>query len=155
MNNATRNTDPNSSHLAESDITTSGERQHQNGIALDVVILFPGLTSKELASHCPLDRYQLARRLNDLFIQNKVDKTDGKHGEQKWYRGSGKIIEAPEKPIEAFQQNMGNFIGRCLEIKNRHTPVSEIAKYESILRQYPPDHNQVPKIKAQIERMKR
>ena len=103
MNTATRNTDPISSHLAESDITTSGERKHQNEIALDVVMLYPGLTSKKLAQHCPLDRYQLARRLNDLFIQGKVDKTDGKREEQKWYAGTGKILPTSEKPIEALQ----------------------------------------------------
>lgn len=100
MNTASRNTDPHSSHLAESDITTSGERQHQNGIALDVVTLFPGLTSKELSEHCPLDRYQLARRLNDLFLHNKVKKVENGTEELKWYIAE----KAPASPVETLKK---------------------------------------------------
>lgn len=158
MNIASRNKDPYSSHLAESDITTSGERQIQNDIALDVVILFPGLTSKELASHCPLDRYQLARRLNDLFLQNKVDKTDGKQGEQKWYKGSGKILSGAQKqslkPVKSETTNRP-FDGTLSNESYALLDTDEKLAYLRFIQwNYPREHREYRAIQVQIDRLK-
>jgi hypothetical protein len=61
-----RNTDPISSHMAAREITLSGARGKQQRLALRVVIEHPGMTSRELAALCSLDRYQMARRLPEL-----------------------------------------------------------------------------------------
>ena len=61
-----RNTDPISSHMAAQALTLSGARGRQQRIALRAVIEHPGMTSRELAALCSLDRYQMARRLPEL-----------------------------------------------------------------------------------------
>lgn len=61
-----RNTDPVTSHIAAQNMKLSGARGKQQRIALRAVIEHPGLTSRELAALCPLDRYQMARRLPEL-----------------------------------------------------------------------------------------
>jgi predicted transcriptional regulator len=61
-----RNTDPASSHMAACEITATGARGQQQRIVFRAVVENPGRTSRELAALCPLDRYQVARRLPEL-----------------------------------------------------------------------------------------
>lgn len=73
---ASRNTDPLSSHLAEDDVTRSGERQRQCDMVLAVVTANPGMTSKELTRYAPpsTDRYTFSRRLPDLEKKGLVQR---------------------------------------------------------------------------------
>lgn len=61
-----RNTDPDSSHLAGEKVTKSGKRRRQMDILLDLVGRRPGMTATEMVDYCHLDRYQISRRLADL-----------------------------------------------------------------------------------------
>ena len=63
---ASRNTDPNSSHLAADDITQSGVRARQQRMVLNAVRRWPGLTSRELAARMNICRYVTGRRLSEL-----------------------------------------------------------------------------------------
>lgn len=63
---ASRKTDPDSSHIAERQITVSGVRGSQQREILELVKQYPGKTSLELTRYSKLDRYQIARRLSDL-----------------------------------------------------------------------------------------
>lgn len=63
---ASRSTDPESSHEAESEITRSGARASQQHKVLAMVRKWPGRTSRELAALANLDRYMIARRLPEL-----------------------------------------------------------------------------------------
>ena len=67
-----RSADPDSSHHAARKMIDSGDMGRQAAIVLDVVKLFPHRTSAELAAHCKLDRYQVARRLPELEDQGLV-----------------------------------------------------------------------------------
>lgn len=67
-----RNTDPPSSLRAEIEVVRNGVVRGQKKIALELVTQYPGKTSKELAELGTLDRYQLARRLSDLYNDNLV-----------------------------------------------------------------------------------
>jgi len=77
---ASKNTDPESSHEAETIITASGVREKQVQWAFDLVRKHPNMTAKELASMVGGgDKYKtayygirLARRLSDLKNMNKV-----------------------------------------------------------------------------------
>ena len=70
----TRNSDPESSHLAGEQITESGTRQTQCDAVLDAVQKMPRATARELASTFDLDRYMVSRRLADLCYTGKVRK---------------------------------------------------------------------------------
>lgn len=61
-----RSTGPLTSWEAAEKLESSGKGAHQRAIALTAVELHPGLTSYELARHCRLDRFQLARRLPEV-----------------------------------------------------------------------------------------
>lgn len=67
-----RSTDPATSWDAAERITRSGRAAIQQATALLAVKTFPGCTSAELAAHCSLDRYQLARRLPELEERYQV-----------------------------------------------------------------------------------
>lgn len=69
-----RNTDPVSSHVAAYDVTARGTRNRQQRIVFRAVVEHPGRTSRELAALCPLDRYQVARRLPELEEVRMVQK---------------------------------------------------------------------------------
>ena len=71
---ATRKSDPQSSWWAEKEMNKSGTRGRQMGIVLETVRNHPGCTSLELTRYCNLDRYQIARRLADLFDAGLVVK---------------------------------------------------------------------------------
>jgi hypothetical protein len=60
-----RTTDPESSHLAAEHVV-SGRAASQRAAVLVAVEEHPGLTSFELAAHCRLDRWQIARRLPEI-----------------------------------------------------------------------------------------
>jgi len=61
-----RRADPDSSHRAADHAERSGAIGRQATTAAEMVELNPGRTSLELAGIGPLDRYQLARRLNEI-----------------------------------------------------------------------------------------
>ncbi len=69
-----RTTDPDSSHHAARKMIDSGGLARQAGIVLAAVRRNPRRTSAELADHCELDRYQIARRLPELEAQGLVEK---------------------------------------------------------------------------------
>lgn len=71
---ASRGTDDVTSHLAAAAITASGARERHCAIVLRAVKLHPGKTSFELSLRCPLDRYEVARRLPDLLATELVEK---------------------------------------------------------------------------------
>ena len=66
-----RGTDPVTSWQAAEHVTSSGKACDQRHIAVATVRKHPGLTSFELASHCSLDRFQLARRLPECRLLSK------------------------------------------------------------------------------------
>jgi len=63
---ASRNTDPISSHIAEEKITRSGVRGKQAMRVYGVLLEHNGSTSKELSQYLGGDRYMASRRLPDL-----------------------------------------------------------------------------------------
>ena len=69
-----RSTDPASSYDAAEQLIQSGRHNDQLRIVLDTVRSWPGQTSRELAQHCELDRYQIARRLPELEQMGLVRK---------------------------------------------------------------------------------
>lgn len=61
---AARSSDPMSSHLAALNHGRSGKAESNRQRVTDLVYQHPGLTSKQLATHCEdLDRSEIARRL--------------------------------------------------------------------------------------------
>jgi len=68
--------DPESSHAAADKLESSGAAARQAQIAYDAVLQWPGRTSAELAHHCELDRYQLARRLPELEDRGLIHRGD-------------------------------------------------------------------------------
>jgi hypothetical protein len=50
----------------------SGKASQQQDTTVSVVTAQPGMTSHELARHCTLDRYQLARRLPEVEGAGRV-----------------------------------------------------------------------------------
>ena len=73
---ASKNTDPDTSRIAEERITVTGIRGKQSRQVYDLVVKHPGSTSRELAafSSGELDRWQVARRLPDLQTSGMVRK---------------------------------------------------------------------------------
>ena len=81
MNNyppATRATDPDTSRLAEAEITQTGKRGAQCEQVRQLVEAYPGRTSLELSHHSDLDRYQISRRLADLEDADVVRKGEAR-----------------------------------------------------------------------------
>lgn len=64
-----RKTDPISSHIAADEAERTGRIGRQQQIVLAAVRRYRGRTASELARRCPLDRYQVARRLPELADQ--------------------------------------------------------------------------------------
>jgi len=62
---AARNTDPETSHLADKEITTSGKRVAQIMLVVDKLKNLIGYTSAELSRDTGLDYHMIARRLPD------------------------------------------------------------------------------------------
>ena len=75
---AARSTDPAASHVAADDVTSSGARDRQRRVVAATVAMHPGLTARELATHCELDRYQINRRLPECETAGDV-----RRGEQR------------------------------------------------------------------------
>lgn len=80
-----RTSDPASSKRAEQRIRESGALRGQQKIALDLVKEFPGKSSKELSHLGTLDRYQMARRLSDLFHANLVWRQEREKDDCAWF----------------------------------------------------------------------
>lgn len=71
---AARASDPETSHLAAEEVTASGVRQQQIGLAIAAVRAHPDRTSMELSVVTGHDRYMLARRLPDAETAQAVRK---------------------------------------------------------------------------------
>ena len=69
-----RATDQATSHEAAEYMNATGKRKKQQFAALHMVHKYPGLTADELATHGPLDRYQLNRRLPELETAELVER---------------------------------------------------------------------------------
>jgi hypothetical protein len=78
--------DPESSHRAAAEITTSGTRAHQQAQTVAAVRAFPGCTSQELSERTGLERYMLARRLPEAVTAGRVRK-----GEQRTCAVTGRL----------------------------------------------------------------
>lgn len=63
---AARNTDPETSHAAAQQVRKSGAKAAHQQRVLDAVLRLPGLTYRELAVQCGLERHEVARRLPEL-----------------------------------------------------------------------------------------
>ena len=71
-----RMSDPVTSRRAADQVTRSGRRGSQKRAVLELVRLWPGRTSAELARSGELDRYVVARRLPDLCRDGLVRRGD-------------------------------------------------------------------------------
>lgn len=80
-----RLSDPETSHQAAREITSSGERDRQARLVLAALRNLPGSTSAELAYYQGIDRYITARRLPELESIGAV-----KRGKQRRCEISGK-----------------------------------------------------------------
>ena len=69
-----RNADPGSSKIAAETLKASGGMNKQCLIVLTALQAHSGSTSKELAEHCILDRYQIARRLPELEANGYIER---------------------------------------------------------------------------------
>lgn len=69
---AARATDPDTSSLAAEAVTRSGQRGENQQVVGATVAKHPGCTSRELAGHCVLDRYEIARRLPECETGGSV-----------------------------------------------------------------------------------
>lgn len=67
-----RSNDPLTSWDAAEHMVKSGRAAQQQSTAVAAVTAHPGMTSHELARHCTLDRYQLARRLPEVEDAGRV-----------------------------------------------------------------------------------
>lgn len=80
-----RNTDPHSSHIAESEVNKNGSRQHNIEIVYEAIRDYPMHTTKELAQKCGLDRHETARRASDLYTQGRVKRIEEGTDELRWF----------------------------------------------------------------------
>lgn len=80
-----RRTDPDSSHAAADRAEKSGGIGAQALATFVAVRAYPGLTSKQLAETCPLDRYQIARRLPELERRGLIRRASTPDEEERWF----------------------------------------------------------------------
>ena len=80
-----RRTDPESSHIAADTAEQRGIITRHAEIVRGAVERYPGLTSKQLAEACPLDRVQIARRLPELERSGLIRRRSKKGEEEKWF----------------------------------------------------------------------
>jgi len=71
---ASRNNDPQTSKDAESRMDRSGQRRTQAESILRSVREHPGKTAVELTQWVELDRYQIQRRLSDMWQSGQIRK---------------------------------------------------------------------------------
>lgn len=71
---AARIDDPLTSHLAEQQITQSGDRSAACALALSLVRKTPGLTANEYEKSIGVQDGRIRKRLNDLLKDGKVKK---------------------------------------------------------------------------------
>ena len=93
---ASRNTDPDTSHQAEAELTATGKRQKQCDAVLEAVTAYPGATAVELSKWSGIDRYAVSRRTADLEYKQLIRKglkrtcTINKRLMVTWYRSDPK-----------------------------------------------------------------
>lgn len=149
---ASRRTDPQSSHKAEYDITRSGERTIQSDIVLEAIGQHPGKTSRELTAYCELDRYQIARRANDLFHDDKVKRVGVGADELRWY-----TLESPTEAPGAIlkKDKQPGFETDSVKPTPMPTPLElKIASYTRLMNGYPDSCPEKENIRKQIDRLK-
>lgn len=70
-----RASDPVTSHIAAATVLRTGKRARNQGIALGLVLSYPGFTACELAQMTVLiDRYELSRRLPEVADDGAICK---------------------------------------------------------------------------------
>jgi DNA-binding MarR family transcriptional regulator len=80
-----RRSDPASSKRAAQEVIESGTVRNHEAIIVDLLRMYPGSTTKQLAGHGPLDRYQVARRMKELEKRNIVRRTSEGSEECRWW----------------------------------------------------------------------
>jgi len=71
---AVRTTDPETSRIAEAQITQDGTRSRACTVALELVRKTPGLTANEYEASIGVSDGRIRKRLNDLLRDGKVRK---------------------------------------------------------------------------------
>lgn len=71
---ASRNTDPQTSKESEAQMNSTGQRRTQAESILRIVSEHPGKTAVELTQWVDLDRYQIQRRLSDMWQSGEIRK---------------------------------------------------------------------------------
>ena len=70
---AARSSDPVTSHIAAETVQRTGKRARNQGLALGLVLRYPGCTACELAAMTEhLDRYELSLRLPELATDGVI-----------------------------------------------------------------------------------
>lgn len=67
-----RTSDPVTSHDAAAQVTDGGERQRMMRVAADGLLLWPGLTAKELEAKLGYSDGAIRKRLNDLRLKGEA-----------------------------------------------------------------------------------
>ena len=80
-----RNTDHDSSKVADKQAVKSERKKRHCLIVLNCLRPKNGSTSKELAEHCILDRHEIARRLPDLEANGEVKSVRIKGKQITWW----------------------------------------------------------------------
>jgi hypothetical protein len=81
-----RRSDPKSSKAAARKIVESGAKKAHEEIILDLVTIYPGRTSKQLAELGPLDRVAIARRLKAMEERKVLRRTQEGKEECRWWK---------------------------------------------------------------------
>jgi len=81
-----RRSDPPSSKRAAREVMESGTVKNHEDIIIDLLRMYPGRTTKQLAELGPLDRVQIARRMKKLEEKNLVKRTCEGSGDCKWWK---------------------------------------------------------------------
>jgi len=92
MKALSRNTDPESSHIAAARVTRTGKTARDRAKCAQAVALYPGRTSYELHKETGLDRHMLGRRLYECKGIRK-----GKHLRKDHYTGTPSLTWWPDR----------------------------------------------------------
>jgi len=81
----TRRSDPQSSKRAAKEVVENGTVRNHEEIIVDLLRMYPGSTTKQLASYGPLDRVQIARRMKELEKKKVVRRASEGSEDCKWW----------------------------------------------------------------------
>jgi hypothetical protein len=80
-----RRSDPQSSKAAARKMVESGTVASHEAIILNLVKMYPGRSTKQLASLGPLDRVEIARRMKKMEEKKLVRRTQEGKNECQWW----------------------------------------------------------------------